>query len=934
MDAGAPFAVQERRFPPELTSVAAARAFVGQALNELRLPMVDDAVLVVSELVSNAVLHAGTELTVRVRPRGDNGVRLEIADRSSTQPVMAPAMPPVDDQGLSDLDLLDALLAGEAMTGRGLRVVDSIASRWGVDTDAMGKTVWAEIGGDGAAVPVGAIGPADAAAAVPLAGDLRPIRLVAVPVRLAMESDQQLDDLVRELQVLTMSDSAPAAVRPTLAADLDQVLDRHWSRHRGTREAVAGAAARGERLVDLTLGLPPRGDRDLLRLVALLEEAGELARDGVLLALPPGAELMAFRRWYAGEVERQLGGAAPSPCPFPVIAPAPVEAEGVATVRSERRARLTAERAAAQLASLQAVTASLAGALTSAEVAEAVLDGLVRIGASTGSFCLVQPDGEMVDIVHHVGYPVDVQTHWRAFHVTDDVPASEAIRTGASIFLRTAAERDLRYPIFQATPVVGDEAVAVLPLRAAGKTLGALVVGFERARDFTADDERFLDSLASQAAQALDRAHLHDAAAAAADRLAFLADAATVLNASLDLATTLRNLASLAVPRLGDWCSVHLTGDDGAPRFVVAAHRNPERQALAEELLTRWPVDPTTSAIGKALRDGTTTISQVVSDEMLVHVAVDDDHLRALRVLSSGAGLVVPITAWGRVAGALALANEPGRPVTEDEHALARDLAARAGAAIANAQLYADRVHVARELQATLLPTSLPVTEGIEFGAHYAAAGGGAEVGGDFYDVIAIEGGWLLAIGDVRGKGVEAAAVTGVARHTIRALAPEHDEPAELLRRLNQVLLAGDLTDPEPRFCTVALVRVTPTADGAAAVICTAGHPPPLVLRTEGSVEVCAGTGSLLGVLDAPYLEETHVALHAGDSLLLYTDGIIERHQGHRFFEEAGLAAALARVPRGATAKMIVEAVHDAALDFVEGELGDDMAVLAVRVAP
>ncbi|MGH2684897.1 MAG: SpoIIE family protein phosphatase, partial [Actinomycetota bacterium] len=545
----------------------------------------------------------------------------------------------------------------------------------------------------------------------------------------------------------------------------------------------------------------------------------------------------------------------------------------------------------------------------------------------------VQPDGETIDIVHHVGYSAEVQTHWRAFDITDDVPASEAIRTGTPIFLRTASERDLRYPVFQFTPVVGDEAVAVLPLRVAGRTLGALVVGFERARDFTTDDERFLDSLASQAAQALDRANLHDAAAAAAHRLAFLADAAAVLNASLDLSTTLRNLAALAVPRLGDWCSVHLTGPDGTPQFVVATHRDPEKQVAAQELLTRWPVGRA-SAVGKALADGTTTIFPVVVDEVLAERAEDDEHLRLLRILGGGAGQVVPITAWGRVAGALSLANEPGRPVTDDEHALARDLAARAGAAIANAQLYADRVHVARELQATLLPSSLPVADGVEFGARYAAAGGGAEVGGDFYDVLPIEGGWLLAVGDVRGKGVEAAAVTGVARHTIRALAPEHREPAEVLRRLNRVLVAREVTDPEPRFCTVALVKVTTSSTGATADICIAGHPPPLVLRTDGSVEVCAGAGSLLGVLDDPQLGETRVELRPGDALLLYTDGIIERHEGQRFFEEAGLAAALAAVPPGATARTIVEAVHDAALDFVEGELGDDMAVLAVRVAP
>ena len=930
--------------PPELASAGRARRLVDAAVREWGLAhLADDVALCVSELVANAVLHAHTGIELVVERRG-TGVRAGVRDNSAHD--LSPAWHPGEDE--ADDHWAGSPLESEAMTGRGLMVVASLADAWGVDVDDRGKTVWMEVGTG--ACPEAAprrAGEADPSTPPPPVrnADGLPVRLVGVPVRLALASDANLDDLVREFQVLTMSDGgAVAPVPEPLIRLVEEILDRASGPRLAARDAARAAAGAGQRLIDVTFAVPPEIVPDLWHLTLVLEQVAAYCRQGTLLSLAPNEELAAFRRWWVGEVERQVQGSPPRPCPFPVSPPEewdPSELErSDDALAVERAARTVAEEAVTRLAGLQEVTAGLSAAVTSEQVADVVLGrGLVLLGASTGSFCLLQPDGATVEIVRAVGYDSAVTEHWRRFAVSDDVPASEAIRTGQPVFLRSVEERDARYPVFQGTPTVGSAATAVVPLTVEnGTVLGALAVGYVEPQTFPAADRAFLRALAGQAAQAMERARLHEAERRAHARFAFLAEASAVLSASLDLEETLAGLADLVVPRLSDWCTVHLL-EGGRPVLVAAAHSDPARRELAVELNRRWPVELGEGGIGAAMATGQPVRFQVVPADMLDQAAKDDDHRRLLRQLALGSGMVVPLKAGGRVLGALTMANEQGQVVLDETYRLALDLAARAGAAVANAQLFAERSHVARALQASLLPPTLPSAEGIEFGARYVAAGRGLDVGGDFFDVFPTDSSWLVAVGDVRGKGVEAAAVTGLARHTIRSRSLSDPSPCAVLRHLNFLLLRAGADEAaargdgwaEPRFATVVLIALEPVPEGVRATICSGGHPLPLVRRVDGSVESAGAPGDVLGVMEDLDLDDSVVVLRPGDALVAFTDGITERHRGRRHFGEEGVVAVL-RTTGEADADTIAARVEEAARMFVEGEADDDMAVLAVRV--
>jgi anti-sigma regulatory factor (Ser/Thr protein kinase) len=210
-------------------------------------------------------------------------------------------------------------------------------------------------------------------------------------------------------------------------------------------------------------------------------------------------------------------------------------------------------------------------------------------------------------------------------------------------------------------------------------------------------------------------------------------------------------------------------------------------------------------------------------------------------------------------------------------------------------------------------------------------------VGGDFYDVFRMgtssepQDRWAVVIGDVRGKGPEAASISGAARHAIRAAALHETSPCAMLHLLNELLLVMTADgDHEPRFCTAVVAVVEPNPTGARIVLSVGGHPPPMVLRAGGQTEVVTVGGSLIGVLPDPELQDTVVDLAAGDALVLYTDGVTERHAGDRFFDEDGLASVLSRCS-GFTASVLAERIETASRAYVEDAPRDDLAVVVVR---
>jgi PAS domain S-box-containing protein len=620
----------------------------------------------------------------------------------------------------------------------------------------------------------------------------------------------------------------------------------------------------------------------------------------------------------AGNVTGRIG------CMTDITARRLAEEERAHLLAVERATRADAETVAMRLRGLQDVTMSLLRAVDVRSVAQAVLgEGVPALGGRTGSILLLAEDGESVEIVHEVGYRDEIKERWHSFPLAASLPASDAIRNGQLILLTGEEDRDARYPVFRGTPMDNAASVAIAPLiDEDGTAFGAMVIGFPQERQFSDAEQRIVSALAAQCATALRRAALYDdakeavaaerqarlAAERSQERLTFLAEASSTLASSvLDLETTLARVVELAVPRLADGCAIQMVDERGHPLPVALSH-----------------VDP----------------SKLQGLRLLIEEGAGD--------AGSGAVAAIPLLSQNRTVGVLTLVTETGRTLEDADRQLAEQLAVRAGTAIENARLFADRSRVARSLQASLLPPSLPSIPGLELGARYAPAGEGVEVGGDFYDAFAVDGGrWLLVVGDVRGKGVDAAAVTGLARHTIRSIALYESRPSAILAHLNRVLLsaeadriaalqafeqpAWELT--EPRFCTVAVAILEPRDGGASVVVCSGGHPLPLVARACGQVEAVGRAGSLIGASPEIELHDVEFELGAGDALVCFTDGIVERHRGREFFEEVGIAKVLA-ASAGTDAATLAARIEDEARNLFADNPHDDMAVLIARVPP
>jgi len=412
------------------------------------------------------------------------------------------------------------------------------------------------------------------------------------------------------------------------------------------------------------------------------------------------------------------------------------------------------------------------------------------------------------------------------------------------------------------------------------------------------------------------------------EQMEFLAEANAVLTSSLDYGKTMNKVVKLAVPALADWCSVEVLDDDDI-RPVAVAHADPDLVEATWDLRRRWP-SRTRSPIGapEVIRTGKSRLFEQVTDDMLRQAARDPDHLKLMQSLGVSSAMVVPLRARGRTFGAITfVSTDAARSYGPEDLALAEALGERAAQAADNARLYQERARVARSLQQSLLPQRLPDVDWLEVAARYRAAGEG-EVGGDFYDVFeARDGAWFAVIGDVQGKGPEAAAVTGLARHTIRAAAASEPSPAAVLRALNEAIV-NEWTE---RFATVALARVELRNGKAALAVSCGGHPLPFILRASGAVEHTDCKGNLLGLFSQVELRNYVAELGPGDALVLYTDGVTEEHSGTRVFGEDRLTALLGELA-GQDADGIAGRVEQAVLDFGEPEPRDDMAVLVLRV--
>jgi len=413
----------------------------------------------------------------------------------------------------------------------------------------------------------------------------------------------------------------------------------------------------------------------------------------------------------------------------------------------------------------------------------------------------------------------------------------------------------------------------------------------------------------------------------------FLARSADVLASSLDRDELLIEIADLAVPELADWCSVEVANESGVLERKALAHVDPEVRQRAIDLSTRYPPDPDAPrGLYHVVRTGQSELYPDIPDEMLREVTVDEEHYNELTAIGMRSAIIVPMTTRGRTVGALTWANgRSGRRFDEQDVELAQELARRCATAIDNARLYSERAYIARTLQQSLLPVELPDIPGIETAARFRPTGEGNEVGGDFYDVFETGNrGWTIVMGDVCGKGPDAAAVTALARYTLRAAAMRERLPSRSLSVLNEALLRQR---DDRRFCTVAYAYLERLEHGARAGISSGGHPLPLVLRADGSVEAVGAPGTLLGVVSDPDLEDRAITLEPGDALIFYTDGVIEsRMSSNGVLDERRLGELIATCA-GRDPDAIASKIEEAAVLSQNGRPRDDIAVLVLRVA-
>ena len=386
------------------------------------------------------------------------------------------------------------------------------------------------------------------------------------------------------------------------------------------------------------------------------------------------------------------------------------------------------------------------------------------------------------------------------------------------------------------------------------------------------------------------------------------------------------------MPELADWCAVDLRAADGGIERAALAHVDPAKVAWATEIQRRYPPDPDgPTGVPNVLRTGAAELYPEIPDELIREAAVDDEHYRLITEIGMRSAIIAPLIARDRTIGALTFVTGPsGRRFDERDLELASEIALRCAGAIDNARLYAERAYVASTLQQSLLPAELPEIPGIEAAARFRPTGAGTEVGGDFYDLFATgPSGWTVVMGDVCGKGPDAAAVTALARYTLRAAAMRERLPSRSLRMLNEALLRQR---DDRRFCTVAYAYLEPLGDGARVGLASGGHPLPLLVHPDGDVEAIGAPGTLLGIVPDPRLEDRAVSLAPGDALVFYTDGVIESRGADGSLDELKLAELLSSCGgRGADA--IAAAVEEAALRSNPEQRRDDIAVLVLRVA-
>jgi GAF domain-containing protein len=594
---------------------------------------------------------------------------------------------------------------------------------------------------------------------------------------------------------------------------------------------------------------------------------------------------------------------------------------------AERAARTAAESAVFRTNVLQNVTAALSAAITPEDVADAVFDqGLRLVGAETATMFKIRPDDGELQVV-------------RAFGRDDaDGRAGRAALAAAAADDADPVMRSIR----AGEPVVSeDRRTTVLPLPGTGGPIGALELGSSRPGAFGPSETALLSAIADQSALALERALLHDQERREWRRSAFLDSIGDLLSHSLNYERTVSRVARLVARGVGadgehidgpaDYCAISLVADDGSIALVALDHAVAAEARRAREWRAANPL-PEDLELGApfVLRTGRPDLIADLEDRLQALPPGRREAARGIAIPGVLSAMAAPLRARGRTFGVVEfLCAEPDRAYTVDDLRFAERVAERASFAIDNARLFRDRVEVASTLQRALRPADPALVTGVDIATRHIPAGEGVEVGGDFYEIWGSrDQGLWVAIGDVTGKGPGAVDLNVLARHTIRAAAMGGDGPAGILQTLNRAMVERALDE---RFCTAAVCRLDLRAARPVVTAASGGHPLPLVVHGDGVVRPVGAPGMLIGLFEELAVEEQELALEFGDTLVLYTDGVIEERRGARQFGLEGLVLAL-ESSAGLPVDEVAGGIEQAVRSFRPGgELLDDVALVVVR---
>ncbi|MFE6335263.1 SpoIIE family protein phosphatase [Streptomyces sp. NPDC057798] len=859
-------------FEPVGRSVASARSFVRDTLQGWGFAdIVDDAVVLTSELVTNAVVHAGTSADVLCL-RADDGVRIEVADRYPEREI--PLQGTTLNMGNPDRE-----------GGRGLQLCAALAGRWGVEYTPTHKQVWFQL--DLPERPVGtrAAGPALPTDLLPIADARVRVAVVQIDRTGAISAwNEDAEELfgypAEQVTGKPLTDLAAWPHTPGTGTGIAEALQlSRWEGSYGIRGAngrVTPVYASHLRVRD-TGGEPST--------VCLLVRDHERAVLQTPLRMPSSDA--------GGSGEGQ------STDPFEVFigSPAPDDLDGLLQRTVER--------------------------------ARDMLDG-------DSAFLLLATDDETeLEVRASTGLPSARQRFARV-----PVEAGPG-RYGSA---RMPAVHDDLSAVPGAVPLLsgtGMRSVVTVPLKVEGRLTGSLGVAAEAPGRYSNEEALRLQFAADRIALAVESARLGELERLRRGSLSFLVEASDLLAGTLDRDQTLALMAQMTVPTLATWCAVYTIADQASePYLSYVLHEDEELIDGIKSLLSKIaPPDPVPtpgariwSAPAQAAHQAAlrTSMRSLGLREPLPRASSGVGPTLATASAVGGETVVLPLVARNRVIGMLTLGKPTDEHFRQEILELAEDLSRRAALALDNARLYSERTAISQSLQRSLLPPELPEIEGVEVEVIYRAAGEGNEVGGDFYDLFPIsDGAYGFAIGDVCGTGPNAAAVTGLARHALRLLAREGLSGPAVLERLNSAILDEGARS---RFLTLLYGELRPQEDGSAElkVVC-AGHPLPLRLRQDGTVEPAAEPQPLLGVMEDLELYEQTVTLDPGDVLLCVTDGVTERREGSRMLGDDGLTDVLTTCT-GLTAGAVAARIMRAVERFASDAPSDDMAILAMRV--